>query len=230
MRNNLKEVVIAINHETCWTSLVGNYPVKTLHLNVNNEKDYIRSIIVVDRKHKNLISEIKRTRSFLGYSSLSLDDGDRILFDFRKRYKNSVMDTIQSHDGIVMEGLKFRGREFWRLLIYESYIHELVEALKSKGNLEIISTGDLQVEEDDLSPKELQILITAYKNGYFDFPKRIKSDSISKLFGMSKSTFTYHLRSAEQSLIRRYLRDLTFQNMVNAVSRDEESNKGRGSF
>ncbi|MEM2013705.1 MAG: helix-turn-helix domain-containing protein, partial [Metallosphaera sp.] len=66
MRNTLKEIIIAINHEKCWTSYVGDYPVKTLHLTVNNERDYIRSIIVVDKKHKNLLSEIKRTKSFLG--------------------------------------------------------------------------------------------------------------------------------------------------------------------
>ncbi len=225
MRNTLKEIIIAINHEKCWTSYVGDYPVKTLHLTVNNERDYIRSMIVVDKKHKNLLSEIKRTKSFLGYTSISLDEGDRILFDFRKRYKGSVMDAIQSHDGIIVEGLKYKGKEFWRLVVYESYINELTDSLKSKGSLEFISTRELEVEEDDLSPRELQVLISAYKNGYFDFPKRIKSDNISKLFGMSKSTFTYHLRSAEKSVIRRYLNDLAFKSLVNVVANGESDAK-----
>lgn len=91
--------------------------------------------------------------------------------------------------------------------------------------MEFIGSHELNVTEDELTPYELKTLILAYKNGYFDFPRRIKSDKISKLINISKSTFTYHLRSAESRIIKRYIDDLKFYNVINNISQQEEERK-----
>ncbi|ARM74706.1 helix-turn-helix domain-containing protein [Acidianus manzaensis] len=220
MRNNLKEVILAINHESCWTSLVGDYVVKTMYLTINPEKNFIRSIILLDKKYKNLISEIKKTKSFVGYNHLSISEEGKILFDFRKRYKNSVLNTLQSNEGIVVKGLKYKGREIWQILIYESYLNQFINELKSKGEIEILGSKDYEIKEDELSPQEVQILGSAYKQGYFDFPRKIKSDEISKKLDMSKSTFSYHIRSIESKIITKYLDDLKFLNTLNYIDKN----------
>ncbi|AAK41466.1 Conserved hypothetical protein [Saccharolobus solfataricus P2] len=226
MSDRLLEITFSVEHENCWTNLVGKYVVKTLRFSVDTERNFIRSLIVVDKKYKELINKIKRNNSFIGYSLVSLTtDNKKILFDFRKRYKNSVMDNINSVDGIILDGFKYDGKEYWRVLLYESYVNELREKLKSKGNVEFISFHELDITEDELTPYELKTLILAYKNGYFDFPRRIKSDKISKLINISKSTFTYHLRSAESRIIKRYIDDLKFYNVINNVSKQEEEKK-----
>jgi len=215
MKNKLLELILAVEHENCWTNLVGNYVVKTLSFSIDTEKNYIRSIILIDKKYKDLISKIKKTKNFIDYSSLSLsDDEKKIIFDFRKRYRNSVMDTINSLDGIILDGFKYDGKEYWRILIYESYINELEEKLKSKGNLIYVSSRQLDVSEDELTPYELKTLILAYKYGYFDFPRKIKSDQVSKLINISKSTFTYHLRSAESKILKKYISELKFYDVI----------------
>ncbi|QXJ29137.1 Bacterio-opsin activator domain-containing protein [Saccharolobus shibatae B12] len=226
MSDRLLEITFSVEHENCWTNLVGKYVVKTLRFSVDTERNFIRSLIVVDKKYKDLMNKIKRNTSFVGYSSISLtNDSKKILFDFRKRYKNSVMDVINSVDGIILDGFKYDGKEYWRILLYESYINELREKLRSKGIVEFIGFHELNVTEDELTPYELKTLILAYKNGYFDFPRRIKSDKISKLINISKSTFTYHLRSAESRIIKRYIDDLKFYNVINNVSQQEEERK-----
>jgi Predicted DNA binding protein len=226
MNDRLLEITFSVEHENCWTNLVGKYIVKTLRFSVDTERNSIRSLIVVDKKYKDLINKIKRNNSFIGYSSISLTNGNKkILFDFRKRYKNSVMDIINSVDGIILHGFKYDGKEYWRILLYESYINELREKLRSKGNVEFIDFHELNVTEDELTPYELKTLILAYKNGYFDFPRRIKSDKVSKLINISKSTFTYHLRSAESRIIKRYIDDLKFYNVINNISQQEEERK-----
>ncbi|QGA68623.1 helix-turn-helix domain-containing protein [Sulfolobus sp. E11-6] len=226
MSNRLLEITFSVEHENCWTNLVGKYVVKTMRFSVDTERDFIRSLIVVDKKYKDLINKIKRNNSFIGYSSINLtSDNKKILFDFRKRYKYSVMDNINSVDGIILDGFKYDGKEYWRVLLYESYINELREKLRSKGNVEFISFQELNITDDELTPYELRTLILAYKNGYFDFPRRIKSDKISKLINISKSTFTYHLRSAESRIIKRYINDLKFYNVVNSGLQQEGEKK-----
>jgi len=215
MKNRLVEIAFNISHEGCWTSLVNNYIVKTLNLSLNTEKDYIRSIIIIDRKYKDLINKIKRTKSFIGTISLQFTNDDKsILFDFRKRYRGSVIEGINSVNGIVLEGFKYQGKEYWRVLMYESYIRELKEKLESKGKFELLYINPLNVNEYELSQQQLKILSLAYKYGYFDFPKRKKSDEIAKLIGISKSTFTYHLRSAESKVLKKFLDSLKFYNSL----------------
>jgi len=215
MKDRLVEIAFNISHEGCWTSLVNNYIVKNLSLSFDTEKDYIRSIIIVDRKYKDLINKIKRTKNFIETISLQLTNDDRnILFDFRKKYRGSVIETIHSVDGIVLEGFKYQGKEYWRVLMYESYIRELKEKLESKGKFEILYINPLNVNEYELSQQQLKILYLAYKYGYFDFPRSKKSDEISKLIGISKSTFTYHLRAAESKILKKLLDSLKFYNSL----------------
>jgi len=45
-------------------------------------------------------------------------------------------------------------------------------------------------------------LITAYKKGYFDYPRRIKSKDISSYIGISKATLSQHIRRAEAKLYK----------------------------
>lgn len=214
-KDRLLEVTFSVRHDGCWTTFVGDYVVKTLHLSVNTERDYIRSIIVLDKKHKDLISKIKRAESFRDYYSISLTDDDKkIMFDFRKRYRNSVMEAVHSVDGIVLGGFKHDGKEYWRILIYESFLNELRSKLESKGEVEFFSPLEVVLQDDELSPQEIRTIFLAYKHGYFEFPRKIKSDEISKLINVSKSTFTYHLRSAESKILRRYLSELKFYNLV----------------
>jgi len=223
MAGKLVELMLSVEHENCWTNLVGNYVVRTLKLSVDTEKNFIRSIIVIDKKNKDLIGKIKRADSFVGYSTLTpTGDEKKILFDFRKKYKNSVMDTIHSLDGIILDGFKYDGKEYWRILIYEDYIKELRDRLASKGRVEFIGFHDIDINDDDLTPYELNTLVLAYKNGYFDFPRKIKSDKVSKLINISKSTFTYHLRSAESKILKKYIDELKFYNVINNIKQKNE--------
>jgi len=226
MSNKLIDLILSVEHENCWTKFVGNYMVKTLQRSVDTEKNFIRTIIVINKKNKDLIGKIKKTASFIGYSSLIYtNDKKKILFDFRKRYKDSVMETIHSLDGIILDGFKYDGKEYWRILIWEDYIKELKDKLASKGKMELLGFQNIDIDDADLTAQELSSLVLAYKNGYFDFPRKIKSEKVAKLINISKSTFTYHLRSAESKIIKKYIDELKFHNVIHNIkqkNKDEE--------
>jgi hypothetical protein len=52
-----------------------------------------------------------------------------------------------------------------------------------------------------LTPKQRQALLTAFALGYYDVPRRISSEDLSRHLNADKSTIVEHLRKAERKLI-----------------------------
>jgi DNA-binding CsgD family transcriptional regulator len=52
-----------------------------------------------------------------------------------------------------------------------------------------------------LTPRQRQMLLTAYALGYYEVPRRISSDDLSVHLNVDKSTIVEHLRKAERKLI-----------------------------
>jgi hypothetical protein len=52
-----------------------------------------------------------------------------------------------------------------------------------------------------LTEKQREVLIAAYKLGYYDIPRRITSEELAKNLGLVDSTVVEHLRKAEQRLM-----------------------------
>jgi hypothetical protein len=53
----------------------------------------------------------------------------------------------------------------------------------------------------NLTSKQRQALITAYGLGYYDVPRRVSSEEVSRHLNMDKSTFVEHLRKAERKIV-----------------------------
>jgi DNA-binding CsgD family transcriptional regulator len=78
-------------------------------------------------------------------------------------------------------------------------------AEKRKIRYRIISMTDADFAEDSLlhrlTDKQRNILILAYKLGYFDVPKKINSDQLGARLHLTGSTVVEHLGKAERRLI-----------------------------
>jgi predicted DNA binding protein len=93
-----------------------------------------------------------------------------------------------------------------------SYIGEnenltkLVELIKTHaGTITNMTFKKAAYQKQDLisvlTDKQKQILIAANKFGYYDYPKKINSEELSKKVNISKATLVQHLRKAEGRLM-----------------------------
>ncbi len=58
---------------------------------------------------------------------------------------------------------------------------------------------------NQLTEKQREVLITAYKMGYYDIPRKLNSDDVAEKLKLANSTVVEHLRKAEHRLIRQIL-------------------------
>jgi len=56
-----------------------------------------------------------------------------------------------------------------------------------------------------LTDKQREIMITAHKSGYYEYPKKINSEQLSKKVNISKPTLVQHLRKAEGRIFNEIL-------------------------
>lgn len=68
-----------------------------------------------------------------------------------------------------------------------------------------VSLSDAKFSRDSLlgslTDKQREVLVTAYKLGYYNLPRRISSDQVAKVLGLANSTFVVHRRKAERRLL-----------------------------
>ena len=90
----------------------------------------------------------------------------------------------------------------WHLLAPNNMmITKLVERIRQFGyGVEKCQSTNLEAE-GTLTPKQYEVLRYAFEKGYYDVPKRISTEELAAQFGLSKSTVSVIIRSAERKVI-----------------------------
>jgi predicted DNA binding protein len=89
-------------------------------------------------------------------------------------------------------------------------LQSIVNAAKERSwGLEILSLYDynplVSGLMSELTGKQRDILKTAYRQGYFDHPRKIDSGKLAEKMGIHKTTLLEHLHKAEKRLVGRIL-------------------------
>lgn len=71
--------------------------------------------------------------------------------------------------------------------------------LQSRG--ETADENLVFVDRSALTARQLEVLETAHRMGYFDHPKRSNAGEVAETLGITTSTFTEHLAAAQQKLL-----------------------------
>jgi predicted DNA binding protein len=80
---------------------------------------------------------------------------------------------------------------------------------KLKMHFKVISLTDARFSSDSLlgalTEKQRKVLITAYKLGYYNLPRKIDSEQLAKRLNLKRSTLVVHRRKAELRIISKIL-------------------------
>jgi predicted DNA binding protein len=88
-------------------------------------------------------------------------------------------------------------------------LRKFMDLIKNLGPITNVSFKKAAYQEHDilscLTDKQREIIIAAKQNGYYDMPRKISSEDLSKKVGISKATLLEHLRKAEVRLMENIL-------------------------
>lgn len=90
-------------------------------------------------------------------------------------------------------------------------IEIIVNHYKKLGTVKILRSKKMSYDCNNilsvLTPKQMDIFIKAFKEGYYDFPRKISAKSLAKNIGKGKATILEHLRKTENKLFSEIIYD-----------------------
>jgi hypothetical protein len=138
-------------------------------------------------------------------------NGSYIIFIRSGPSLSTVLNSIGIEGGYLFPPLGMGGGKVkFSFLGNEQQIKAFLEGIDSVGvHYKILLLSDLNFSPisplTQLTEKQREVLLAAYKFGYYDIPRRITSEALAKKLGLGDATVVEHLRKAEQRLIRRII-------------------------
>jgi len=120
---------------------------------------------------------------------------------------SSVLDSLGLAGGYLFPPLGIReGKIKISFLGSAQQVGEFLEKITAFGiRYRVVLLADANFSPDSpinkLTEKQREVLIAAYKHGYYDIPRRINSEELAEKLKIVSSTLGEHLRKAERRLL-----------------------------
>ncbi|WP_162000423.1 helix-turn-helix domain-containing protein [Sulfolobus sp. E11-6] len=207
MSTPLRIVNFSIIHKDGWSSETDKYGIVAEPLNKTyNRGAFSFYLLLWGSDTKRFIEDIKIKDQILNMEVLGVTKKFGIL---RLEHKNSntITNLVKRYKGVILSEIISNGIEKWTIAINTKSLKKFKEKLSQYG--EILNYTEKSPNEvippPVLTERQVEALKIALNKGYFDYPKRIRGEDISKLLGMKTPTLIYHLRNAERSILEFYL-------------------------
>jgi len=126
---------------------------------------------------------------------------------------SSILDYLGLR-GYLFPPLEIRGEKLTiSFLGSAQQVGELINKITAlKIRHKVVSLTEANFAPDSplskLTEKQREVLIAAYKLGYYDLPRRINSEKLAEKLNIGSSTLGEHLRKAEQRLLNHILAEV----------------------
>ena len=219
---NIYELKLILYHDSCWSPITYDYNlsvrvnsvmyypfesklVATATINSENEKFFNEFV-----NHFNKSYPSKRKVKY----TVKFKKNDAYLIYFESEYDFSVSSIIYEIKIPYWKEKVINGNEYWRILVFgknqlNAFLERLKQITKIK-NSEINTIDPFKLRPESvpieiLSKKEKEIILKAYELGYYDWPRRVDLDELSKIFNISKAALLKDLRKGEEKIIKKIL-------------------------
>lgn len=125
-----------------------------------------------------------------------------------------ITDRIQSMGcSVVYPVIETEGLEHYTVLApSRSRLQSTVEHLEEGNTVHVDQVQEVHGDALDvrvslssvtgeLTPRQLEALLLAVREGYYETPRRVEADELATRLGIGRSTFQEHLRKAERALL-----------------------------
>ena len=140
------------------------------------------------------------------------DDGSHIAYVEGRPMRNWV-STNSAEEGYQAPPFELTATSWRKTLVgSEAQIRRSLKKFERGGlKFKVVWSGRASFEPravvSSLSQGQRRTLSTAYRLGYYDFPRRVKSGDLAKTMNLSKATISEHLRKAEKSIFEQIFAD-----------------------
>jgi predicted DNA binding protein len=204
--NELKYVTIKAKHEDCWTSYIQNDIILSLGRIVYPDKNIIRVFMILNNDNIKIIYTLKIQGKIKDILNISYNGKNSYIIDMLLPYKNSTLELLNNSNVLPLDMMNVKGYEIWNILAYSNQINELINTLNTNLRIKQTIIKSLNDKFDNLTSTELKAINTAFKLGYYEYPRKVSIRNIAHTLGIKDSTLSYHLRHAERKIISNFLK------------------------
>ncbi len=120
---------------------------------------------------------------------------------------SSILNSLGVVDGYLFPPLAVRdGKIRVSFLGNSKQVSKFIEKVESTGmSYKVMLLTDANFGPDSplnqLTVRQREVILTAYRLGYYDIPRRVNSDQLAEKLKIGNSTLVEHLRKAERRLL-----------------------------
>lgn len=221
-RAGLEVVTATVEHEDDWTVYtrdsdqrdisISNVSYSTLSPRYDQETIVVRS---TDRdRYSDLLRSLRENPMIRSAETLCSSEVRRtnyFLLSVTARSDASIFSMLDKFRCIPTKVRYSEGLEHWQFMCNHQYTSEVVANLRAMTTVKRLEVNDispsmlesLSMDETFLSPQELNTTVTAYKMGYFDYPRKANLAELARSLELSKGTAHEYLRKGVLKIVRR---------------------------
>lgn len=206
----MHETTIRIADDTAYASATAGSEA-TIELWCNEHCDLLR----VHGPADGVIEHVKRQ---VGIQNQVRDGDDQLIItqDCLKQHEEGYIETyLQRHSCLLLPPLRYEhGSKRVRVLALDGqrltdFFRDLTEdfevTVDSKRTINVPVSGSPLLRAElfvpDLSPRQHEVLLSAWKRGYYEIPRGVTTAELAESFGLDRRTIENHIRRAEQKMV-----------------------------
>lgn len=211
----LFEVVLKVTHDCPYCDISRKFPSLKMFEWCNREHEVIEIIVEDDEQYSAVMEEISKLSGIID----KLSDRDKIHLVTKTcscSYGKSVSKNIDACNLLhVMPVVYEQGWEYHRAIAFKHEdLERLLQLLEEKGFVfEILRKipfdgflgSSLTLTADalfsELTERQMDALLTAYRNGYYRLPRKADVKTIAFKERVPRTTYQEHLKKAENKLV-----------------------------
>ncbi|NAY82676.1 MAG: hypothetical protein GU362_07415 [Thaumarchaeota archaeon] len=219
---NIYELKLKLYHDSCWSTITYDY---NLSVQVNSVMYYpfeskLVATATINAEDKKILNEFVNhfnksypSKRKVKYIVKFKKNGVYLIY-FESEYDLSISSIIYETKIPYWKEKIINGNENWRVLVFGknqlNVVLERVKQIAKIKNFEINTIDPFKLSPESvsieiLSKKEKEIILKAYELGYYDWPRRVDLDKLSKMFNISKVALLKNLRKGEEKIIKKIL-------------------------